>query len=100
MNIKVLYHIKVEIYVVEHIFKNGMSDIFSDRTSQQKGMWTIFHSVKAIIFQRQKYVLSQNLHMKYTKETCQPVVYYLEMDTNKKYLSREIGYIAQLLYWK
>ena len=21
--------------------------------------------------------------MKYTKETCQPVVYYLEMDTNK-----------------
>ena len=38
LNIKVLYHIKVEIYVVEHIFKNGMSDIFSGRTSQQKGM--------------------------------------------------------------
>ena len=35
--------------------------------------------------------------MKSTNETCQPVVYYLEMATNKKYISLEIGYIAQLL---
>ena len=55
--IKFLNHIKQKIYIAEHIFKNGMSDIFSDRTSQQKGMWTIFHSVKAIIFPKTKICL-------------------------------------------